>query len=198
MSPAGRCRIAVIQGHPDPAPERLCRALADAYAAGAAEAGHTVSRIDVAALELPLLRTQHDFERGALPEALRPAHQAIAEAEHLFIVFPLWLGTMPALLKAFFEQLMRPGLAFAYRERGLPDKLLKGRSVRLVVTMGMPGFVYRWWYGAHAVKGLERNLLAFVGLGPIRRTLLGNVGGAGAAARERWLARMRALGARAQ
>ena len=40
-------RIAVIQGHPDPSPERLCRALAGAYRRGAEEAGHEVRTIDV-------------------------------------------------------------------------------------------------------------------------------------------------------
>ena len=30
-------------------------------------------------------------------------------AEHLVFLFPLWLGDMPAVLKGFLEQLMRPG-----------------------------------------------------------------------------------------
>ena len=43
------------------------------------------------------------------------------------------LGDVPALLKAFFEQVGRPNFAFRYREKGLPEKLLKSRSARVVV-----------------------------------------------------------------
>lgn len=189
-------RILVIQGHPDPDPRRLCRALADAYAEGAAQAGHAVTRVDIAALDVPLLRTQHAFEQEPVPDGLRPAQEAIVAAEHIVLVFPLWLGTMPALVKAFLEQVMRPGVAFAYQEKGNPKLLLAGRSARLVVTMGMPAFVYRFWYFAHGLKGLERNILRFVGIAPVRETLFGMVGTASEDKRRAWLAKMRVLGAK--
>jgi len=51
-------RITLIQGHPDPAGNHFDHALADAYAAGAARAGHPVRRIEAARLEFPLLRNQ--------------------------------------------------------------------------------------------------------------------------------------------
>ena len=90
-------RILVVTGHPDPAPERLCRALAEAYASGAEKGGHQVRRIDIAQLEFPLLRTTEEFEKGDVPAALRDASESIRWAEHIVFVFPLWLGTMPAL-----------------------------------------------------------------------------------------------------
>jgi putative NADPH-quinone reductase len=187
--------IVIIQGHPDPAPGHLCRALADAYAEGAGKAGHMVTRIDVACLDFPLLRSQRDFVHGTAPEALRPAQEAIAAAEHVVLVFPLWLGTMPALVKAFLEQVLRPGFAFAYRDEGLPQRLLCGRSARIVVTMGMPALVYRWWFLAHGVRGLARNILNFVGIKPVRETFFGGVDKAGPVTVERWRRIMRRLGA---
>jgi len=57
-------RIAIIQGHPDPS-RHLLHAMADAYAGGAAVAGHEVRRIEVVKLDFPLLRTQAEFETGA-------------------------------------------------------------------------------------------------------------------------------------
>jgi len=191
-----RRRIALLQGHPDPAGNRLCHALANAYSAGAVEGGHEVRRVEIAGLDFPLLRTQADFESGMLPAGLGEAEAAIRWADHLVIIFPLWLGTMPALLKAFLEQTMRPGIAFAYRPSGLPQKLLKGRSARLVVTMGMPALAYRWYFLAHGLRAMERNILAFVGIAPIRESLFGNVGGAGDAKRQRWIEEMRAYGRR--
>ena len=188
--------VVIIQGHPDPAGNHLCHALADAYAAGALSAGHRVMRVELAQLEFPLLHTQQDFETGEIPTALLPARDAIVAAEHVVILFPLWLGTMPALVKAFLEQVMRPGTAFEYRKQGFPKRLLAGRSARLVVTMGMPALIYRWYFGAHGVRGLERSVLRFAGMKPVRETLLGMVQTADQAKRQRWLDRMSDYGKR--
>ena len=187
-------RITIIQGHPDPARDRFCHALADAYAAGAETAWLEVKRIEVAELEFPLLRTQADFEKGSPPPEIAAAQEAIRWAEHLVIVYPLWLGTMPALLKGFFEQVLRPGFAHRTDARGW-QALLKGRSARIVVTMGMPALVYRWYFGAHGLKSLERSILAFVGIGPIRETLIGMIGSLNERKRKAWLEKLRALGA---
>lgn len=192
-------RILVIVGHPDKEPGRLCRALADAYAEGAEAAGHAVRRIDLATIDFPLLRTAEEFQHGTVPESLKPAVDAIIWAEHLVFVFPLWLGTMPALLKGFLEQVMRPGTAFTYPEgKGVFNKtLLDGRSARVVVTMAMPAFVYRLWFLGHGVSGMRRNILNFVGISPVRETLFGMVGGVSEKKREGWMEEMRRLGTRA-
>jgi len=168
-------RVAIIQGHPDPGGNRLCHALADAYSLGAAAAGHEVTRIEVARLDFPILCTKEEFETGPLPESLVEPQKAIVSAQHLVVIFPLWHGTMPALLKAFIEQVMRPGVAIEYREHGFPKGLLAGRSARIVVTMGMPALIYRWYFRAHGARGLERSLLKFAEMKPVRETLLGMV-----------------------
>jgi len=186
--------IAIIQGHPGPAPDRFGCALATAYAEGAAGAGREVRTIEVATLDFPVLRTRTEWERDPPIEAIRQAQESIAWAKHLVIVYPLWLGSMPALLKAFLEQVMRPGFAIARPEEGgMGRKLLTGRSARIVVTMGMPALFYRWYFRAHSLKSLERNILRFCGIGPIRETLIGSVE-ASAAQRAKWLSRMEALG----
>ena len=188
-------RILVVTAHPDPAPERLCRALAEAYASGAEKGGHQVRRVDIARLEFPLLRTTGEFEKGDVPAALRHASESILWAEHIVFVFPLWLGTMPALLKAFLEQVMRPGIAFRYDEggTGFTKTLLKGRSARLVVTMAMPPTVYRLWFLGHGIAGLRRSILNFVGIKPVRETLLGTAMSS-PETRTGWLRRMESLG----
>ncbi len=188
-------RIAILQGHPDPSAARYGRALAQAYAQGAAEAGHDARSIDVARLDFPLVRTKDEWEKGPYPDAIRQVQHTIRWAEHLVILYPLWLGAMPALLKAFLEQVLRPGFAISNVEPGKSwKKLLAGRSARVVVTMGMPALVYRWYFGAHSLKSLERNILGFVGISPIRETLIGMVEACGAAKREKWLEKLRALG----
>ena len=185
-------RIAVIDGHPDPAPERLCHALAESYAEGAVASGHEVQRVAVAAMDLPLLRSEAEFHGDTVPEAAREAQKAIEWAEHLVLIYPLWLGTMPAALKALLEQTLRPNFAMDYIGKW-PAGRLKGRSARVVVTMGMPALAYRWWFGAHSLKSLERNVLKFVGIKPVRETLFGMVGEANEGTGAGWLAEMRKL-----
>ncbi|MGQ2906189.1 MAG: NAD(P)H-dependent oxidoreductase [Neoaquamicrobium sediminum] len=188
-------RILVVTAHPDPAPERLCRALAEAYASGAEKAGHQVRRVDIARLEFPLLRSTDEFVTGEVPEALRDAAESIVWAEHIVFVFPLWLGTMPAHLKAFLEQVMRPGIAFRYDESGtgFAETLLTGRSARLVVTMAMPPMMYRLWFMGHGIATLRRSILNFVGIKPVRETLFGTALSS-LATRTRWLRQMESLG----
>ena len=186
-------RIALIQGHPDPQGGHFSHALAEAYAQAAGEGGHEVRAIDVARLEFPLLRSAAEWESGAPPGAIRAAQQTIAWAEHLVIVFPLWLGDVPALLKGFFEQVLRPGFAIGETQEGrIGKKLLKGRSARLIVTMGMPAFFYRVYYRAHSVKSLKRNILEFCGISPVRASLVGTVDSA--TARHLSLAKVQMLG----
>jgi putative NADPH-quinone reductase len=189
-------RILILQGHPDPAPERLCRALAGAYAEGAGEAGHFVTAFDLAAIDFPLLRSREVFEHGEIPETLRPVWEAMVATEHLVLVFPLWLGTMPALVKAALEQLFRPGLAFGGvgNATSLPERRLAGRSARLVVTMGMPSTIYRLWYREHGTAGLRRNVLNFAGYSPVRSSYFGAVENQHDGGVEKWLATMRRLG----
>ena len=188
-------RVTIIIGHPDPSPERFCRALSLAYENGAKETGHDVRILDVAALGLPPLTNAAQWRTDPGPD-ITGAQTAIEWADHLVIVYPLWLGTMPAALKAFFEQVMRPGFALSSGDSGYPKGLLKGRSARIVVTMGMPALAYRLFYRAHSLKSLERNILKFCGIGPVRESLVGMVEGS-AASRSRWLAKMHRHGTKA-
>lgn len=187
--------ILLLQGHPDPDASHLCHALAEHYRAGAEDAGHRVRQLDLATLEIPLLRSQQSWERESVPESLREAQEAIAACRHLVLFFPLWLGDMPALVKAFLEQVLRPGFAFHYVEGNpLGEKGLKGRSARVVVTMGMPAAIYRHLYRAHSIKSLERNILGFVGFAPVRETLIGGVEQLSEGRRDRWFRTLHRLG----
>jgi putative NADPH-quinone reductase len=189
-------RVLVIQGHPDPRPTHFCHALAESYAAGAREAGHEVRLLSVATLDFPVLRTREEWEHDPPPEAIRRSQADVGWAEHVVIVFPLWLGALPALLKAFLEQLFRPGFAFSGTLAQGGTRLLRGKSARIVVTMGMPAPIYRWFFRAHSLKSLERNILKFCGISPVRDTIVGMVESGGDARHRRWLDEMRVLGRR--
>jgi NAD(P)H dehydrogenase (quinone) len=157
-------RIAVIIGHSRQG--TFCEALGEAYATGARSAGHEAVIVHTARIAFdPILREAYVREQPLEPQ-LADAHREIMAADHLVFVFPLWLGAMPA----------------------------KGKSARVIMTMGMPGLVYRWWYGAHALQALKRNVLEFMGVAPVKSTLFGMVEAVGAEKRRQWLDDVEAMG----
>lgn len=63
--------------------------------------------------------------------------------------------------------------------------------------MGMPAILYRWYFRAHSLKALKRSILGFVGVAPVRDTLIGAVEAMDAGRRAQWMERMHDLGHRA-
>lgn len=183
-------RITLIQGHPDPVGGHFCHALAEAYLRGATQAGHTLRVIDVAQLDFPLLQSREAFYNGPVPDDIAQAQAAMADAEHLVFIYPIWMGTMPAVLKGFFEQAFRPGYAITELGKGV----LKGKTARIVVTMAMPALIYRWYYRAHGLRSFQYNILALAGIGHMREDLVGMVEGMNDAARQQWLHKMEKKG----
>ena len=183
--------IVIIQGHPDPAGGTLCHALADAYAEGAHEGGHQVSRIEIAGLDFPFLRSLADSE---LPEVLAAPKPALLAANHIVVVFPYWIRFMPVPLKAFFQQITRPSIPFKY-EKEPPPKLFEGRSARIVVALGVP--VRTFLFGSPDDIRHLRCDMSLVGIAPIYVSRFGMFRMFGMADTRKWLGQMRELGANA-
>jgi putative NADPH-quinone reductase len=58
----------------------------------------------------------------------------------------------------------------------------------------MLAFIYRWYYFAHSLKSLERNILSFCGIEPIKETLIGMVDALDEPKGKEWLDKMYLLG----
>jgi putative NADPH-quinone reductase len=189
-------KILLINGHPDPSPERLCSALAGAYAQGGQDAGHDLRRIDLGTLSFPFLQSAETFASAPSHPSILAARDDFLWAEHLVFVYPLWLGSQPAMLKAFMEWVACGDFLLRTEGTRMPKGKLAGRSARCVVTMGMPALAYRILFGAHGSRAFEKGILGLAGVKPVRTTHLGMVGTSPQRHR-RWLGRMRALGATA-
>ncbi|MEK3883527.1 NAD(P)H-dependent oxidoreductase [Paenibacillus sp. PL2-23] len=188
-------KILIINGHPDPL--SYCAALTDAYSKGAAERGAEVQTIHLSRITFnPNL--QFGFrQRTELEEDLLEAQRLIQWAEHLVFVYPTWWGSMPAVLKGFIDRIFLPGFAFKYRESSsLWDKLLKGRTAHLIVTMDTPSWYNRFIYRQAGHNVMKRNILSFCGIRPVRVTEIGPVKTSTPEKRAKWLERIRQLGSR--
>jgi len=60
----------------------------------------------------------------------------------------------------------------------------------------MPGFAYRWMFGAHGVRCLEQSILGMSGIRPVGRTLVGCVGAMTQQKADKLLRQIRSLGRR--
>lgn len=187
-------RILIIQGHPHTTGRHFCHAIADAYAQGAEATGNIVRRLNIADMHPGPMQNPEEFHEAPSDQMLK-AQDAVRDATHLVFVFPIWLGTMPAMLKAFLEQLARNGFALGDAGKGrVPRPMLKGRSARVIATMGMPAFAYRLWFLNGGIGVLKRAILGLCGVSPVRQTTIGSIEAISDEERQHWLTRIEKLG----
>ena len=64
--------------------------------------------------------------------------QEIAQAQGIVIVHPNWWGQPPAILKGWVDRVLRPGVAYRFREgdagEGIPVGLLKAKAAVVFTT----------------------------------------------------------------
>lgn len=189
-----RKKVLVIQGHPRE--DSFCVALAQEYVNGSRTAGNEVQTLQLADLDLGRFLV---LERAAAdPEFLKQIHEQLLWADHYVFVFPIWWGQQPAMLKSYFELAFAPDVAFRDRpSKGKIvqiEKLLIGKSARVIATMDSPPWIYRLFIGDPVGKSLKRAILNFCGVKPVKITYLGPVTTATDDQRKVWLTKAEALG----
>ena len=188
-------RILVVDLHP--ARLSLSAALAQAYHAGAEAAGHQLRLLALSEMTFNPDLGQAGFRDAPAPEPDLQRFQAdLIWAEHLVLVAPMWWGGLPAKAKGLFDRTFLPGFAFDPRQRtfGLPKPLLGGRSARLILTSDTPGWAFGLMYRQALRHQVQRQILAYVGIRPMRLTHLSPVEHSTDTRRADWLARVRTLG----
>jgi putative NADPH-quinone reductase len=184
-------RIAIIVGHARK--DTFCEALGEAYRRGAEAGGHQAALFVTSRMTFDPILHEGFARVQPLEPDLQAAHAVIMAADHLVLIFPLWLGTLPAILKGFLERVLQPDLVEPSK-KGKFTKIFKGKSARVIMTMGMPGFIYRWYFGAFALRMLKRNILGFVGVAPVHATIHGMIEAVSQEKRQSWLADAEAMG----
>ncbi|MEV7800779.1 NAD(P)H-dependent oxidoreductase [Microbacterium foliorum] len=179
----------IIDGHPDA--RSLTAELARRYAAA-----HGDARI-LALRDLdfdPSLRFGYR-QRMELEPDLVDAKRALAEAATVVVFTPLWWGSVPALLKGFFDRALLPQQEYRYSKFGLVEGLLPARNGRLFLLGDTPWFLTPFT-GLPAQTHVARGTLRFCGVRAVRTTRMLGVKDASPARIESWLARAESLGRR--
>jgi putative NADPH-quinone reductase len=185
--------ILIVVGHPQR--ESYCEALGEAYLGGAQAAGHKAQLFVLGRMNFDAILREGYRRPQPLEADLAAARDVLLACNHVVFIFPLWCGDMPAIMKGFIERILQPDLlAINDAGAGADWKVFKGRSARVIMTMGMPGWFYRYFYGAHALKLLRRNILHFMGIKPVHSTVYGMIASVSDDTRKAWLREVEALG----
>ena len=164
-------KVLIINGHPNK--QSFCNAITEAYYKGSSFAGNKVEIIHLQELNFSLNLSYGYSQRTELEPDLIMAQQKITWANHIVIIHPVWWGSVPALLKGFFDRVLLPGFAFKYRENSpLWDKLLAGKTGHLIYTTDTPIWLYRYFFMAPSVNQVKKRVMQFCGITPVKVTAI--------------------------
>ena len=163
-------RILVVIG--TPIAGSLVHALADSYVEGADGAGAEVRVIDLSTQPIPAhprtrneLRAPRDETDLPLDPQVKEYVDALLWATHVTFVYPQWWGTYPAALKAFIDGTFLANATFRYHPSGKGwDRLLTGRTARLIMTIDSPTWWNRFAYRNASETSLKRAILGYCGI----------------------------------
>jgi len=185
--------ILIINGHPDK--ESYCFALAERYKKGVEQSGGTCKLINLIDLDFNPILTFGYRKVSVLEPDLIKAQQDIRDAIHLVLVYPTWWGTYPALLKGFMDRVFLPGYAFKYhKDDPFWDKLLKGKTARIITTMDSPLWYNFLVYRSAGHNSMKRAILEFCGVKPVKITAFAPIKSSNDEKRKKWLDEVQELG----
>jgi NAD(P)H dehydrogenase (quinone) len=167
---------AVVLAHPDPS--SFNAAVARRYAHAAAAIGQSVGLRDLYALGFdPRLRSSEfpwrsDFAPGA---DVMVERAALASADVIVFVYPLWFNAPPAMLKGYVDRVLGAGFGFAAGAGGA-EPLLSGKRLVTISTSGAPdAWVSQTRALEHLRAGFDNHIAAVCGLTVIEHLHLGGV-----------------------
>ncbi len=185
--------ILIIQGHP--IKDTFSEHLKNAYKNGAESTKGNIEILKLRELDFELNFSEGYRGNQELEPDLVKAQELIKWADHLVFIYPNWWATFPALVKGFIDRTFLPGFAFQYRKNSmLWDKLLTGKSARIIVTMDSPIWYYRWFIKAPGHHAIKKGILEFCGIKPVRITSLGSVKKSTETQRTKWLKKIEYFG----
>lgn len=185
-------KILIIDGHPNEA--SLCHSLAEAYFQGSKSQNADVKKLRIADLKFnPNLRFGYQ-KRTELEDDLIKSYELIKWADHLVWVHPVWWGGLPAITKGFIDRLFLPGLTYKPIQNSHKyEKLLNGKTARIIATLDQPGWYYRLISKAPSEYQLKGSL-KLCGVNPIKVSYIGIVKDSTNRKRENWINKIKLFG----
>lgn len=128
---------AIILAHPSL--DSFAASVAGAYADAVGAMGHTSITRDLYRLGFdPCLRESERPDAADYAVASDVAHEreALADCDVFVLVYPIWFGTPPAILKGYIDRVFNEGFAFESFHAGRSRPLLQGRRLISFTSSG--------------------------------------------------------------
>jgi len=188
-------RIVLVVGHPDE--ESFNFALAKAYKKGAETSGAEVREIIIRDLKFnPNLQFGYRKRTELEPDLIK-SQETLKWADHIVWVYPVWWGSVPAIMKGFLDRILLPGFAFKKRDGSLWwDKYFTGKTARIICTMDQPTWFYRLVNRSPSHHAMKKLTLNFIGVKSVKITSIGPIRLSEEAFRAKWLRKVEQLGER--
>lgn len=174
----------IVYAHPEPT--SFTAALKNAAVRAIEHTGHEAVVSDLYAEGFNPVAGRHDFltvadperfhyqteqsfasrNRGFAPDITREQDR-LADAALVILVFPLWWGGVPAILKGWFDRVCAYGFAYADGKRFETGYLRDRRGLLAITTGGTPArFSSDGTYGEirYVMHGVRRCMLEYLGL----------------------------------
>lgn len=188
-------KIAIITGHPDK--ESFNFALAEAYRSGAEKSGAEIREIVIGDLNFNLNLQFGYRKRTELEPDLLKAQETLKWSDHIVWIYPVWWGSVPAIMKGFLDRVLLPGFAFKKREGSVWwDKYFTGKTSRLICTMDQPPWYYRLINKSPSHSAMRKLTMNFIGVKSVKITSIGPLRLSKEEWRKNWLKKVEKLGER--
>ncbi len=130
---------AVILCHPSP--HSFNAAAANAYCRTVRSFGHRAVLRDLYRLDFdPVLKDEErpGRVRGAVPPDVTRELRAIRSADVLVLIYPVWFGSPPAMMKGYIERVLGSNFGHQLVRAGAPHPWLSAKALLSITTSGMP------------------------------------------------------------
>ncbi|MDA3928181.1 MAG: NAD(P)H-dependent oxidoreductase [Prolixibacteraceae bacterium] len=184
--------ILIIDGHPDA--ESLCASLSESYNKGAMRAGFETKLVKLRDLDFKLSLENGYRKRTDLEPDLLETIEYIKDTDHFVLVYPIWWGTFPALLKGFIDRTFLPGITYNPSKGIKWEKLLKGKTARLISTMDAPLWYNKFYYKHPANNAMKKATLQYCGVGKVKTTEFSPIKSSTVEKREKWITKVEKMG----
>lgn len=169
----------IIYAHPGE--DSYNRAVLETVVDTLTKKGHNVEVHDLYKQKFDPLLTTADliaYRQGNLAPEVAAEQKAVAEADSLTFLFPVWWAGAPAILKGWLDRVFSFGFAYGVNSDGSIRRLLEGKKGAVVVTQGTPKAIYEQTGMAHSMaQVLDDGVFEFTGMEPTLHLVAGSVNG---------------------
>ena len=112
----------------------------------------------------PFFSYNDDPYKIEITKEMKYYQDKISKADSIVLVFPYWWGSMPAILKNFFDWNLSMGFAAKFVD-GRPIGLLTNKNVKIYTTTGTPSILYMLTGANRRLKNmLKKQIIEFCGM----------------------------------